>query len=161
MLDSDLIERIQTIFLHHESRVTIDEAAHMLGWSRVQMNSAIKNGDVEVIDTCRGKMIDIRELAGKALEQWSLPTIEEALGRNASLILPAALRTRKFTVRLPLYQIAALKILADDGHESVDTMLARSFHELTDLNKERLSRAIPGLDEAIGWPDVEETERPC
>jgi hypothetical protein len=48
-----------------------------------------------------------------------LTAIEEALGRDATLILPPALRTRKPTVRLPRYQIGALQVLADDGRESV------------------------------------------
>lgn len=160
MLDPTIIERIRAIFLHHEDRVTIAEAAAMLGWSRAQMNAAIKNGDIELMDTCSGKMVQLRELAGQALHYWPLTLIEEALGRDAALIMPPKLRTRKLTVRIPLYQINALKVLADDGSESIDTMLTRMFEELTDLNKERLSRLIPGLSEAIGWPEREETQRP-
>ena len=74
--------------------------------------------------------------------------------------MPPKLRTRKLTVRIPLYQISALKVLADYGSESIDTMLTRMFEELTDLNKERLSRLIPGLADAIGWPEREESQRP-
>jgi hypothetical protein len=44
--------------------------------------------------------------------------IEEALGRDATLVIPAALRTRRLTVRLPRYQIGALRVLAGDGRES-------------------------------------------
>lgn len=36
MLDRNLIERIRSIFLHHESRVTIAEAAEMLGLTRAE-----------------------------------------------------------------------------------------------------------------------------
>lgn len=160
MCDSTLTERIRIIFLHHESRVTIDEAAHMLGWTTAELNAAIKSGDIEPIGTCSGKMIALREVAMKALDLWSLNTVEDALGPDAKLIMPPALRTRKITLRLPLYQIGALKVLAEDGRESVDTMLMRMFEELTDLNKERLSRLIPGLAEAIGWPEREEGEQP-
>ena len=67
------------------------------------------------------------------------------------------MRTRKLTVRLPQYQIGALQVLADDGRESVDAMLTRMFEELTDLNQERLSRLIPGLAEAIAWPEAGES----
>lgn len=161
MLDLALIQRIRAIFLHHEPRVTIDEAADMLGWSRGEMNAAIRNGEIEVVGTCSGKRIELRELAAYALHQWPLATIEEALGRDATLVLPPALRTRRFTVRLPLYQIGALQVLADDGRESVDAMLTRMFEELTDFNQERLSRVIPGLGEAIAWPEAGESDRPC
>jgi hypothetical protein len=161
MLDRALIQRIRAIFLHHEPRVTIAEAAGMLGWSRVAMNGAIRNGEIEVVETCRGKQIELRELAAFALHQWPLTAIEEALGRDATLVLPPALRTRKLTVRLPQYQIGALQVLADDGRESVDAMLTRMFEELTDLNQQRLSRLIPGLAEAIAWPEASESGRAC
>jgi hypothetical protein len=143
MLDAALIQRIRAIFLHHEPRVTIADAAGLLGWSRAEMNAAIRDGEIEVVKTCSGKRIELRELAAYALQQWPLTAIEEALGRDATLILPPALRTRKLTVRLPRYQIGALQVLAGDGRESVDAMLTRMFEELTDLNRERLARVIP------------------
>ena len=152
MLDPALINRIRAIFLHHESRVTIADAAGLLGWSRAQMDAAIRDGEIEVVGTCSGKRIELRELAAYALQQWPLTDIEEALGRDATLILPPALRTRKLTVRLPRYQIGALEVLAGDGRESVDAMLTRMFEELADLNQQRLSRVIPGLAEAMAWP---------
>lgn len=54
MLDSALVQRIRAIFLHHESRVTIAEAAGLLGWSRAEMNAAIRNGEIEVVEMCSG-----------------------------------------------------------------------------------------------------------
>ncbi|HEV7488282.1 MAG TPA: hypothetical protein VGQ65_21615 [Thermoanaerobaculia bacterium] len=77
------------------------------------------------------------------------------------MILPPTLRTRKLTVCLPLYQIAALRVLAADGGEAMDTFLDRMFEELADAEKERLAPVIPGLAEAIAWPEVTETARPC
>jgi hypothetical protein len=151
MLDSLLIKRIRAIFLHHEPRVTMDVAAGMLGWSRGEMDGAITNGEIEVV----GKRIELRELAEVALQRWSLVTIEEALGRDAASILPAGLRTRKLTVRLPRYQIGALEVLAEDGREPVEAMLMRMFEELADLHQERLARVIPGLDEAMAWPGAD------
>jgi hypothetical protein len=161
MLDPAHIQHIRAIFLHHESRVTIAEAAGLLGWSRAEMNAAIRNGEIEVVETCSGKRIELRELAAYALQQWPLTAIEEALGRDATLILPPALRTRRLTVRLPRYQIGALEVLAEDGRESVDAMLTRMFEELADLNQQRLSRVIPGLAEAMGWPETGENDRAC
>jgi len=152
MLNPDITARIRAIFLHPEPYVTITEAARLLGWSRAEMNRAIRDGEVELTTTCSGERFDIRELAGRALDLWTLPVIEAALGRDASLILPPAVRTRKLVLRLPAYQVAALRILAGDASESVDTMLERMFSELADINKERLAPIIPGLAEAIAWP---------
>jgi len=40
---------------------------------------------------------------------------------------------------VPLYQIGLLRVLADEGHELVDTYLMRIFEALAELHKERLS----------------------
>ena len=152
MLDPALIQRIRAIFLHREPRVTVGVAADLLGWSFAEMKAAIRNGDIEVVETSGGKRIERCELAAYAMQQWPLTSIEEALERDAALVLPPALRTRTLTVRLPRYQIGTLQVLADEGREPVETMLMRMFEELTDLHHERLARVIPGLAEAMAWP---------
>ena len=124
----------------------------MLGWSRREMDAAIANGEIEIVGTGCGTRIELRELAEISLQRWSLVTIEEALGRDAASIMPPGLRTRKFTVRLPRYQIGALEVLAEDGREPVEAMLMRMFEELADLHQERLAGVIPGLGEAMAWP---------
>jgi hypothetical protein len=63
------------------------------------------------------------------------------------------LRTQTFTVRVPRCQVAALKMLAEYGKESIDTMVVRMFEELAALNHKRLSPIIASLAEAIAWPE--------
>jgi len=155
MLEPTIAHRIRAIFLHHEPRVTVAEGAGMLGWSRAEMDAAIRDGEIEVIETCSGKGIELRELAAYAVQQWPLTAIEEALGEDAALVLPAALRTRELTVRLPRYQIGALEVLAGDGRESVEALLTRMVEELAELHQERLARVIPGVAEAMAWPEGE------
>ena len=152
MLDPNLTERIRSIFLHHEARVTVEGAAELLGVSREGMAAAIEGGDVETVGTCSGTRIDIRELAEQALHVWPLVAIEEALGREASLILPPGVRTRRFAARLPRYLIAALRCLAEENGESVEALLTRELHGLAWTNRERLACSIPGFAEAIEWP---------
>jgi len=152
MLDPALIQRIRAIFLHREPRVTVGVAADLLGWSFAEMKAAIRNGDIEVVETSGGTRIERCELAAYAMQQWPLTSIEEALARDAALVLPPALRTRTFTVRLPRYQIGVLEVLAEEGREPVETLLMRMFEELADLHHERLARIIPGLGEAMAWP---------
>lgn len=152
MLDPLLIQRIRAIFLHRKPRVTVGVAADLLGWSFAEMKATIANGDIKVVKTSGGERIELCELAAYAMQQWPLTSIEEALERDAAVVLPAALRTRTLTVRLPRYQIGALKVLAGEGREPVETMLMRMFEELTDLHHERLAPVIPGLAEAMAWP---------
>lgn len=48
MLDSDLADRIRSIFLHPDSYVTVADAAQMLGWSAGEMKAGIKRGEIEL-----------------------------------------------------------------------------------------------------------------
>ena len=70
-------------------------------------------------------MTKLRMLASYVVQQWSLTISEKALGREAALILPPALRTGRVDARLPRYQLGALQVLAEDGGESVEAMLMR------------------------------------
>jgi hypothetical protein len=150
--DPSLVERIRSIFLHDEPRVTLAGAARLLGRLRDDITAALAEGDMEAIATAGGPMIDIREIAEQALHVWPLVTIEEALGADASLILPPGVRTRKFSARLPRYIVAALQRLAEENGESVEALLTRELHGLAHANKDRLAVVIPGFAEAIDWP---------
>ena len=97
-------------------------------------------------------MIDIHELAEQAVHVWPVKAIEEALGREAALILPPGVRTRRFTARLPRYVVAALECLAEETGESTDALLTRELHGLAYAHRERLGGRIAGFAEAVSWP---------
>ncbi len=159
MLDPTVTERIRSIFLHDEARVTIEDAARLLGRSGGEIAAAIEDGDIEATSGCGGAMIDICELAEQAVHVWPIDAIEEALGRDAALVLPAGVRTRRFTVRLPRYVVAALKCLAEENGESAGALLTRELHGLAYAHRERLGASIAGFAEAVTWPFCEETQQ--
>ena len=156
MLDPTVAERIRSIFLHDEARVTIEGAARLLGRSGGEIAAAIDDGEIETTSGCSGTVIDIRELAEQAVHLWPIDAIEEALGREAALILPAGVRTRRFTARLPRYVVAALECLAEENGESTDALLTRELHGLAYAHRERLGASIAGFDEAVSWPFPED-----
>jgi hypothetical protein len=82
MLDPDLTECIRSIFLHDEPRVTVADAARLLGRSVDDITAAIDEGDIETIATGGGQVIDIREIAEQALHVWPLVTIRRHWGRR-------------------------------------------------------------------------------
>jgi len=102
-------------------------------------------------------MIGIHELAEQAVHVWPIDAIEEALGREAALILPAGVRTREVTARLPRYVVAALECLAEENGESAGALLTRELHGVAYAHRERLGASIAGFDEAVNWPFPEET----
>jgi hypothetical protein len=156
MLDPTVTERIRSIFLHDEARVTIEGAARLLGRSGGEIAAAIEEGEIETTSGCSGPMIDIHELAEQAVHVWPIDAIEEALGREAALILPAGVRTRRFTARLPRYVVGALECLAEENGESADALLTRELHGLAYTHRELLGASIAGFTEAVSWPFAED-----
>lgn len=160
-LDPTTVERIRSIFLHRESNVTIADAAQLLGLSNDDIDAAIAAGDIETTATCSGPVIHVRELAEQALHVWPIATIEAALGKEASLILPTGVRTRSFTARLPRYIVAALARLAEENGEEVETFLTRELHGVAYEHKAHLAQLIPGFAEAVEWPLPADSSRVC
>ena len=55
MLHPTVTERIRSIFLHDEARVTIEDAARMLGRSGWEIAAAIKDGEIEATSGAAGR----------------------------------------------------------------------------------------------------------
>ncbi len=72
MLDPTVTERIRSIFLHDEARVTIEGAARLLGRSGGEIVAAIEDGEIETTSGCSGTVIDIHELAEQAVHVWPI-----------------------------------------------------------------------------------------
>jgi hypothetical protein len=151
MLDSDTIARIRTIFLQVVGFVSVPEAAALLGRSLVQINSAIKSGEIAAVRGCSGKVIERDELVAQALQLWPVETIEQALGAKAAGILPESVRTRPFHARLPRYQLAMLEYIAQTQHTTVNSLLALAVDDFAADHAGELSSIIPGLADALEW----------
>jgi hypothetical protein len=160
VLDSDLIERIRTIFLHEQPSVSIADATVLLGWSRSEMNRAIAAGEIETTTNCSGKAVRIEEVVVKAMELWPLETIEAALGKDAALVLPPALRTRKVVAYLPRYQVQMLEHFASKQQTTIGHLIANQLEDLAAEHVDELSARIAGFAEAIEWPEVEASAQP-
>jgi hypothetical protein len=161
MLTSDDINRIRAIFLHLEPRVTVAGATHMLGWSSRRMKEAIRDGEIEVVSTCRGECIELTELVEMELSLCSVTEIEMALGASAGEILPPKLRTRRLCTRLPRYLIDMLQHLAAAERASLELFLSRELQDMASARRETLARELPGFAEAFDWPRRNETQPNC
>jgi hypothetical protein len=161
MVEPDVINRIRAIFLHPEPRVTVAEATHMLGWSSGRMNEAMRDGEIEVVGTCRSSCVELAEVVEMALSLWSMTEIERALGSSARKILPPGLRTRTLCTRLPRYLIDMLQHLAAAERASLELFLSRELQDLASARRETLARELPGFAEAFDWPRRNETQPNC
>lgn len=157
MLDSEVIKRIRTIFLHQQPSVSIPDAAVLLGWSVPQVIRAITAGEIETIAMGSGRAVRTTELVAKAMEAWPLDVIERALGQDAILVLPPLLRTCEVVTRLPGYQVRMLEHFAQQRQITIGHLIASQLEDLTSEGAEELSASIPGFAEAIHWPHAAST----
>jgi hypothetical protein len=158
MLESEVIERIRTIFLHRRSRVSLARARALLGWTAREISEAIRDGEIEAVKTPAGKRIPRDELWAKALELWALDAIEEALGPDADRVLPPSLRLADLHLRLPRYQVAMLEHMAERKRTSVTDIVTRELENTANTNAEELSCSATGFAIAVRWPSAAEAQ---
>lgn len=154
MLASALVESIRAIFLHREPYVTKKEAAALLRCSVAQIKIAIAAGDVETYETCRGERLPLHEVATLARSRWQIAAIEDALGADASAILPPVLWTRPVSLRLSRYQVQMLDYFAAKEGVSVDAIAARALDDFIASNADELADVIEDYRVAIDWPEA-------
>ena len=158
MPNPDLRKRIRTIFLHQRPNVSIEEASRLLGWSEIAMRQAITSGDIELRQTCSNE-IALKEIVGKAVETWPMEWIERALGRDAALVLPPAVRTGRIVIDLPCYEVMMLGHLTRRRDTTSGHLIAQQLTYLAAEHQQELAAAIPGFGEACHWPYIDESKR--
>ncbi len=119
------------------------------------MEAAVAGSEIDVVRTWAGEAVETREVVAKARERWPAEVIEEALGRDAALVLPRRLRTRPVHMRLPLYQVAMLEYLASQKQTSVSHLIAQQLDDVAGEHLQQLASVIPELREAFDWPDAD------
>ena len=161
MLEPTVINRIRHIFLHPRPHVSISQATDVLGWTRTEMKEAIAAGEILLMETPLGKWVWREELIAKALERWTREAIEEALGAEAEGVLPHAARLAELRTRIPRYQLAMLKYLAEQQRTTVSDVLTRELEGVASEHGQELSAVVPGFGTALAWPDAESQQLPC
>jgi hypothetical protein len=85
-------EKVRLVFLRPQRSYTAIEAAKLLGWSIPEMNRAIREGDLEATRTCSGHQVSWQEVAAMITAQHPQAVIENALGREATSVMPELVR---------------------------------------------------------------------
>lgn len=161
MPEPNAIARIRHIFLHPRPHVSISQATDLLGWTRGEMNAAIRTGEIVLMETPLGKWVWREELMAKALELWTREAIEEALGAEADAVLPHAVRLAELRARIPRYQLAMLTYFAEQQQTTVSDVLTRELEGVASEHAEELSAVVPDFGAALAWPDADSPQLPC
>ena len=128
---------IRRIFLTPRPNVALFTAADLLGTTLAELKRDIDDGVIVAVSTALGPRVSKEELIATAMRLWEQSVIEDALGEDAAALLPEAIRLVELRARIPRYQRDVLRELED----------------VASAHAEELASALPGLAEALGWPE--------
>jgi hypothetical protein len=146
-------ERIREVFLRPQEVYTAAEAGQLLGWTMLEMDAAIGNGELEATRTCSGYQVEWQEVAAMMTAQYPQAVIEAALGTERTSVMPELVRLAELRVEIPRYQTVMLGELAGREKISVDELLSRHLLDLAGAEGEWLSGRIPEFGSAMRWPE--------
>jgi hypothetical protein len=151
-MDDKARDAIRRIFLNRHPHVALVSAAVWLNTSMEALKRDIADGAIVAVRTGVGLRIPREEMFAVAMRVWPQAVIEEALGDDASRLLPEAIRLVELRARVPRYQRDMLRLLARRSGTTVDEVLTRELEDVACAHANELSALLPGFDAAMAWP---------
>lgn len=150
-MDETTRNDIRNIFLSPRQSCALMTASLLLGMTLKELKKEIEDGAIVAVSNRLGQRIAREELIAVAMQKWDQSTIEEALGDDASAVLPEAIRLVELQARIPRYQRDMLRWLAKRDETTVDAVLARELEDVACAHSEELAAAVPGFEAALAW----------
>jgi hypothetical protein len=152
VMDQSTRSNIRHIFLSPRPNFALMTAADLLGMTLKELKREIEVGAIVAVSTALGQRMTREELVAVAMQTWQQSVIEEALGENAAVVLPEAIRLVELWARVPRYQRDVLRELARREGTSVDAVLTRELEDVASAHAKELAAAVPELAVALAWP---------
>jgi hypothetical protein len=144
---ADAIRRVFT----NRQEYSLADVADLTGVDSETLLREVEARDLDIVPSPEARL-PWREVAYLALRTWTLETIFEALGYDASSYVPDLLRPTTLTVTLPTYQVRALEVLARDQQMDASTFLHLHLLDLVSAESPFLAEEIPGFLTAFHFP---------
>jgi hypothetical protein len=152
---SDQRARIRELFLHPAVSYRLCHAARLIGISRGVLRREAERDDREAYRSNGVWCFSWRQVAYIALRRWTLAEIHEALGRDASTVLPPLLSMQTIAVRLPAFLVRAINHEAAEQQTTIDDWLHQELIDFAGTIAHRMERTIPGFRRAYLFPGRE------
>jgi hypothetical protein len=147
-MDANTRTRIRHIFLSPRPHFPLNTVAELLEMSVDELKAEIKDGGIVAVSTAVGVRVTREEMVAAAMGRWETALIERALGREASRVLPEAIRLVELRARVPRYQKEMLRYLARREGTSIGTVLSRELEGMASARAEELAAAVRSV--AVG-----------
>ena len=141
-MDANTRTRIRHIFLSPRPHFPLNTVAELLEMPVEELKSEIKDGGIVAVSTAVGVRVTREEMVAAAMGRWELAVIERALGREASRVLPEAIRLVDLRARVPRYQKEMLRYLARQEGTSIGTILSRELEDMASARAEEVAVAV-------------------
>jgi predicted site-specific integrase-resolvase len=148
-MDANTRTRIRHIFLSPRPHFPLNTVAELLEMSVEELKAEIKDGGIVAVSTVVGVRVTREEMVAAAMGRWETAVIEKALGREASRVLPEAIRLVELRARVPRYQKEMLRYLARQEGTSIGTILSRELEDMASARAEELAAAVPSVAVAL------------
>jgi len=145
---------IRRIFLTPRPNLPLMTAAGRLGMTLQELKRDIADGVIVAVSTGMGTRVTKEEMIATAMRLWDQSVIEEALGDDATRLIPEAIRLVELRARVPRYQRDVLRELARRDGTSIDAVLTRELDDVASAHAEELAAVLPDLAAALAWPGV-------
>jgi len=153
--DDDQQQRIRALFLQPAESYRLSEAARLIGISPGVLRREAEADQREAYRSNGFWHFSWRQVVYVALRRWSLAEIHEALGNDASAVLPPLLSLRTLNVQLPEYLVRAVELSAASDDTTVDDWLHQELVDFAGTVVDRMERMVPGFRRAYLFPGQE------
>ena len=145
-------EAIRAVFLHRKESYALCDVVRLTGFPPDKLRREVRAGLRDASKANGAWRFTWRQLVFVALSRWTLAEIHDALGADATSVLPPLLMLRSVTVRLPEYILRALETIADDDGVTLDESLHEELIDFAGAVSMRLGERIPGYRRAYLFP---------
>jgi hypothetical protein len=152
-------ERLRELFLQRQPSYRLSEAARLLGMSRGSLQREAERDQREAYRVNGRWRFTWRQVAYIAFRRWTLAQIHDALGPDASTVLPPLLALRSLTVRLPEYLVRAIELSAIREETTIDDWLHRELMDFAGTVANRIEGVVPGFRSAYLFPGQDQLRK--
>jgi hypothetical protein len=151
-MDTDSKQSIQTLFLQPADSYALREVATLTNIPVRALRREVARGGHDATKVRGQWRFAWRQAACVAMQRWTLAEIQDALGDDATTVLPPLLALRAVTLRLPEYIVRALEVVADSDGTTIDHALYGELIDFAGTRTDQMERRIPGYQRAYLFP---------
>jgi hypothetical protein len=155
MTQENVSDRIRVLFLDRKESYSLPEVARLTGTPARALRREVARGGHDATKERGQWRFAWRQAACIAMQRWTPAEIEDALGDDATAVLPPLLALRTVTVRLPEYIVRALETAAAEDRTTLDAFLCGELIDFAGTHTDQMEARIPGYRRAYLFPGRE------